>query len=156
MAQILGTGLQRAGRNSRISCEGQNLNLTKWDVGWTVGDEDTTNFGSQTAVIGATLGSNIYMSSEGIFTISDFEWSLSGLWDAGANPVDITSVPGIFPRDDLANLLFFVTTVGVAPDWDFEYARVRSSKNGTEVKGTVSFEASGKNQGLVSIPTGSD
>jgi hypothetical protein len=151
--QTLGTGYQRSGRNSRIAIgsnsAGTSLALAKWEVTWDTGDQDTTNFTSQQA--------NNHMATEGIYDVDEFPWSMDGDWDANNifcnNITSPASFPGIFPRDDLANLYFIINTNdSPTPYWLYPYARVRSAKNGTAVKEKVSFSASGKNQGLVTVP----
>ncbi len=139
MAEILGTGIQRAMKNSRVSSQSTSLAFAQWDVTLTGDDLDTANFESE--------GLN-----EGILGFEGADWNCGGDWDAGTNPYD--DPPGFYPRDDLNDLLFY-ENVTDAVLWDFPYARVRSSNNGGDIKGKVTFKASGKSQGPFNVPTGS-
>lgn len=112
---------------------------SKFDVDYTTNDLDTVNFESSGY-------------GEGISSILDASLSFGGDWDAGANPYD--NPPGIYPRDDLPNLRFY-TNVSDGQNWLFTYARLRSARNGSEVRGKVTFEASGMNQGSFTAPSGS-
>jgi hypothetical protein len=139
MAQELGTGTQRAGKNSRVQVNAVNLNQASWNVDYQGGDGDTTNFESGGY-------------EEGIACVLSASWSVDGNWDAGDNPFD--DPPGLYVRDDLQDLYFY-ENVSDAVLWDFPYARVRSAKNGANVTGVVTFGSSGKNQGEFDLPTGS-
>ncbi len=139
MAQILGTGYQRSGKLSRVTADGSALVHSKWNANWQGDDLDTVNFES----VGV---------DEGILGIEWVDLSFGGDWDAHDNPLD--DPPGLFPRDDLPDLNFYVNTTD-AVYWNFPYARLRSANNSTEVKGKVAFECSGKNQGDWNPPTGS-
>ena len=139
MAQILSTGYQRSGKNSRVITNGTTLNFAKYDVDSSGDDQDTTNFESDGV-------------EEGILGVQLATISFGGDWDAHANPYD--DPPGLYPRDDLPNTYFYPNvTDGLY--WLFPYARIRSATNGSEVRGKVSFNASGKNQGPFTDPTGS-
>lgn len=139
MAEILNTGKQRSGKNSRVTVGGTPLVNNRWNVNYKGDDLDTVNFESE------GLG-------EGILGIEECDLSFGGDWDAGANFFD--DPPGIYPRDDLADLQFTENTTDNV-FWDFPYARLRSATNGAEVRGKVSFEASGMSQGPFVLPTGS-
>lgn len=118
---------------------GTQLAFAKWDVNFAVKDLDTTNFESNGF-------------GEGISGIEQADLSFGGDWDAGQNPMD--NPPGIYPRDDLANLDFYENVTDNV-FWNFPYARLRSCKNGASVDGKVTYEASGMSQGLTVQPTGS-
>jgi hypothetical protein len=139
MAQIIGTGKQRAGKNSRINVGATRIVGQRWNVTWKGDDLDTVNFESGGL-------------EEGILGIEGLEWSMAGDWDAGTNPFD--DPPGLYPRDDLAGLEFYENVTDNV-GWDLTYARVRSATNGAEVRGKVSFEASGMSQGSFTPPAGS-
>lgn len=77
-----------------------------------------------------------------------------GDWDAHTNPYG--QPPGLYPRDDLAGLIFYESRDGLDNIfYNFPFARIRSSVNGGEVHGKVTFNTSGKSQGIFTIPTGS-
>lgn len=132
-------GKQRAGKNSRVKVGATVLNFAEWSVNIKGDDLDTTNFedgGRETGTIGVDV----------------CEWSLKGDWDAGNNWID-PDPPGFVPRDDLEDLRLIVN---VADDvfWDFPVSRVLSATNSTQVRGKVSFDASGKSNGAYTLPTG--
>lgn len=138
---LLGTGYQRSGKNSRVVVGGTTLNQSRFDVTLNGDDLDTTNFES------GGYG-------EGILGIQECDASFGGDWDAGDNPIDANGdPPGLYPRDDLADLQLY-QNVTDATYWDFGYFRIRSARNGSEVRGKVSFECSGKSQGIFVLPTG--
>lgn len=139
MAEILSTGKQRAGKGSRVSVGSENLAFAKWSTNYKGDDLDTVNFESEGY-------------DEGILSVIGVEISFGGSWDAGNNPYD--DPPGLFPRDDLTGLAFFENVTDNV-GWEFPYARLRSANNGVEVKGLVSFDASGMSQGAFTPPTGS-
>lgn len=62
--------------------------------------------------------------------------------------------PGLYPRDDLATVLFY-TSILDNVFWTFPYIRLRSATNGSDVKGKVSFNCAGKNQGPFTSPSAS-
>lgn len=139
MAQILATGFQRSMKDSQVNVGSTSLAFAQWDVTYTGDDLDTGNFESG--------GLN-----EGILGFEGCDWNCGGDWDAGTNPYD--DPPGFYPRDDLTDLGFVENTTDDV-GWLFDYARVRSSNNGGDVKGKVTFKASGKSQGTFTVPTGS-
>lgn len=132
-------GLFRAGKGSRISADGVNILGESFDVNRTGEDIDTTCFetgGEDQGTIGPTAT----------------EWSFRGKWNAAQNPFD--SPPGIYPRDDLPNLLFY-PSVADGTVAEIAFARVLSSRVGSEIRGAVTMEASGKSNGGITLPTGS-
>ena len=135
-------GKQRAGKNSRTTVVATNLKTNSWKVTWRADDLDTTNFESAGAEQG-TIGP--------IGT----DWTLSGDWDAGVNWYD--SPPGLYPRDDLGAITIYenlADNIGHSLPTN----RVISAENGAEVRGKVTFSATGKAQGVtkaVGLPTGS-
>lgn len=133
MAQILGTGHQRSGKNARIKCgaNGDALRNNTWNVNETADMLDTVNFESGEF-------------DEGVTGIRAAEWSMRGAWDNSRK--QIGDPPGIYPRDDLVSLIFYTNTSDNV-SWTFPFARVRSATNGAEVRGLVTFEGSGMNQG---------
>ncbi len=139
MAEVLGTGKQRAGKNSRVSVGADDLTMAKWSVDSKADMGDTTNFESGGF-------------DEGITEILSADISFGGNWDAGDNPFD--DPPGLYPRDNLPDVSFYENTTDDV-GWDFEFVRIRSARNGAEVRGLVTFEVSGSNQGEFASPTGS-
>ena len=129
---------QRAGKNSRIQIGVSNLRYAEWEVNDQGDDIDGTNFESG----GFT---------EGLVGSNEATWTLRGQWDANLNPYE--NPPGLVPRPDLGGLKFY-ENVTDAMMWDFELARVLSSRNGAVVRQSVTFEASGKNQGSYTRPNG--
>lgn len=138
MSNLLGTGKQLAGKNSKILVDNTVMNHSSWLANYRTGDIDLTNFDSAT-------------NSEGIKTLNKVELSFGGDWDALSNPYD--DPPGLFPRDDLPNLKFYHEATGTVL-WDFEFARIRSASNGAEVRGKINFSCSGMSQGAFLIPAG--
>ncbi len=142
MAFVTGTGFQLAAKNSRVSAGGANLANARWQVQFQAEDLPTENFTS--------IGKN-----EGILGFIGLTWTTSGDWDANTPPYSLVAPPGFFPRDDLRLLAFYESYAGTqALSYNFPYARVRSSTNGAEVKGKVTFEASGMSQGDAFLPGG--
>lgn len=143
--QLLGTGKQRAGKESRILVGSQALTWASWEVAMSADDLPTVNFESYDL---ATLESY----DEGLHGPLGAELSGGGDWDAGTNPLG--SPPGLYVRDDLGTTSFFPSRIDAVP-WIFTFIRVRSATVGTEVTGKVSFRFGGRNQGKFTWPTGS-
>lgn len=129
----------RAGKNSRVSVNSTTLYMDSWSVTEQGDDLDATTFESGGA-------------EEGIIGIFSVQWSFSGSWDAGRNSYD--DPPGLYPRNDLSALRLY-ENLSDNIGWYFSTARVLSSRNGAQVRQKVTFEASGKNQGTYTRPTGS-
>lgn len=89
---------------------------------------------------------------QGTIGIIGCDWDSKGDWQAHNNFYD--QPPGIFPRDDLKNVLLY-ENVADNVFWNFYWNRVLSAKNGNPVRGLVSFEWSSKTNGFFSPPTGS-
>lgn len=136
-------GHQRAGKNSRVQVVATNLRMANWRTTARGDDLDTTNMESSGHEQG-TIGTDVE------------EWELGGDWDAQQNAFD--SPPGLFPRDDLGAIKFYLN-VSDNVFHSLATNRVLSSENGAEVKGKVTFRSSGKSQGCAlsgtSLPTGS-
>jgi hypothetical protein len=143
--QIIGTGKQRAGKTSRVLVGATPLTFASWEVGLEGEDFPTVNFESYNVAAQETF-------DEGIMGALASSIRFGGDWDAGTNPLD--EPPGLYPRDDLASLGLQVSRLdGVG--WSFPYARLRSATCGADVKGKVTFNCSGKNQGPFTYPAGS-
>ncbi len=151
------TGHQRAGKLSRISVGASNQALTfaSWDIDMRLQDLPTPNFESF-STLGSFLSSNTAPVStgdtydEGISGVRETDLSFGGDWDAGANPVDAVgapNAPGLYPRDDLANLQFDANRLDSITNATFPWARIRTSRVGTSVGGKVTFTCTGKSQG---------
>lgn len=144
--QLIGTGKQRAAKTSRVAVGVQNLTFASWEVNLTGDDYDTVNFESFN-LAGFGGGQSF---GEGILGPVEGDIKFGGDWDAGvaafANP------PGLYPRDDLAAVAFYTSRLD-AVSWAFPYIRVRSSVNGGEVRGKVTFNCSGKSQGIFTPPS---
>lgn len=150
--QILGTGNQRASKASRIQANGVLLTYASWDVSIEGEDAPTTNFQSY-------VNADAESYSEGLHGPLEAKLRFGGDWDAAANPVDKNAAPGLYPRDDLANLLFVTSRIDLI-QWSFRYARIRQSHNSANVRGggsgqNVAFDVSGMNQGSWTWPAGS-
>jgi hypothetical protein len=143
--QLIGTGKQRAAKTSRVLIGAQALTFASWEVTLNGEDYDTTNFESYNAIAGQTYG-------EGILGPVECDLKFGGDWDAGPNPLG--SPPGLYPRDDLQNVYFYTSRIDMV-FWTFPYVRIRSSVNGGEVRGKVTFNTSGKSQGPFTFPTAS-
>ena len=143
--ELLGTGTQRSGKASRITIGADILTFTNWKVDQQVNDLETTNFTSYDETTDASYG-------EGITGIDVCNITFGGAWDASANPYD--DPPGLYPRDDLADVAFYTNIVDNV-SWVFDYIRLRSTSNGAEVSGLVTFTCSGMSQGIYTQPTGS-
>jgi hypothetical protein len=131
-------GKQRAGAGSRIRIGGAvNLNGNSWDCDRTGDDLDTTNFESQG-------------EEEGIIGVKASPFNYSGDWDAGANWFG--NPPGIFVRADGPSHQFFFS---VADNTGILLPGVRllSTRNSAQVRGKVTFNASGRSQGSAGIPS---
>lgn len=143
MAEILNTGFQRSGKGSRISVAGQALYYARFQASWEAEDLDTVNFGSYNAPTDQTL-------DEGIMGVESSAFSGGGDWPA--NQVPFVPPPGIFPRDDLADLAL-ILNVNDDQEFNYPFARIRSANCSTAVRDKVTFEFSGKNQGVFLVPT---
>ena len=144
MAQILATGFQRAAKTSRVEVGiGTFLNFASWEAAETGVDLPTTNFGSYDVVRAETF-------AEGIMGVLGCELKFGGAWDANFRPT--ANPPGLYPRDDLANVRFTTSrTDGTV--WAFTYVRIRSVTNSGEVNGLVLFSVTdAKNQGAFTRP----
>lgn len=138
--QLLGTGKQRSAKTCRIAVGSgpQHLTFASFEVNMKGDDLPTVNFESYNVSDANTF-------DEGILGKIGCDLRFGGDWDAGTTP--IPDPPGLYPRDDLSNLLFIVNRTD-STQWDFPYARLRSSTNGGEVNGKVTFQCSGMNQGF--------
>lgn len=135
-------GKQRAGKNSRVQIVATNLRMANWRCTTRGDDLDTTNFESAGA-------------DQGTIGVEVSEWTCGGDWDAGINHYD--SPPGLYPRDDLGAMKFY-ENVSDNVAHNISMNRVISAENGAEVRGKVTFSATGKSQGVLisaSRPTGS-
>lgn len=149
MSQLLGTGYQRAGKNSRIEIGTTILAMSSWDITENGDDLDTANFTSA-GLSQASPNSTAF--GEGILGFQQIAWNLGGNWDAHMAMYD--DPPGLYVRDDLGLVKFFENVND--NDYVFmNYARVRSSNNGAEVKGLVTFKASGMSNGPYTLPVSS-
>lgn len=130
----------RAAKGSRVIVESTTLNKSKWDLDIHGDDLDTTNF---------ECGG----IDQGTIGIIGIDWTIGGNWDSSAN--NYADPPGLFPRDNLGAVVLY-ENVADAIFWNLTPTnRVLSSKNGAEVRGLVTLEASGKINGSgYSAPTG--
>jgi hypothetical protein len=151
MAQILATGYQRAAKSSRVSVGGTALAFASWSAQVQGDDIVTDNFLSYDEAAAQAY-------HEGILGFIGCDGSYGGDWDASLNPVDYDAVapPGLYPRDDLADVEFYTSIVDSITPWSFPYQRIRSSNCGAEVNNEVTFTAGYKSQGPFSFPTGSE
>ncbi len=156
MAEILNTGFQRAAKASQVFVDSNvELAFASWKTTTKVEDLNTTNFSS--------FDTNTQQSfDEGISAIMGCDVQFGGDWDANATPfgTDTTfpsgagNPPGLYPRDDLANV-FFVVNRNDQSQWVFPYVRLRQSENSGEVRQKVLFNCTGMNQGIFSYPVSS-
>ncbi len=151
MAQpLLNTGHQRAAKSAAIRIVGGIfLDYASWNVSLSGDDLDTVNFES----FSNDGTGNSY--SEGILGILRADFDFGGDWDAGRNAYG--NPPGLYPRDDFADLNLFIsspTSPFGQQGWFFQWSRIRTSKNGGVVQGKVTFSATGINQGGFRYPLG--
>ncbi len=149
MAEILATGYQRAMKSSRVSVDNIALAFASWAANVMGDDIDTGNFESFDITTGHSY-------NEGILGFIGCSGDYGGDWDANRNPVDLDAAtpPGLYPRDDLPNVLFYTSIIDDVL-WSFPYQRIRSANCGGDVKTEVTFTAGYQNQGIFSFPTGS-
>jgi len=143
--ELLGTGIQRAAKTSKVLVSTQPLTFASYEASLTGDDLQTVNFQSYDNARQETF-------DEGIMGVLYCAVRFGGDWDAGTNPLD--DPPGLFPRDDLPHVQFFTDFLD-AVDWDFPLIRVRTATNGGTVKDKVTFDVDGKNQGPFDHPAGS-
>jgi hypothetical protein len=158
MATILATGYQRAGKGSSVIVGTTPLVFASYSSVAKGDDLGTENFDDFDGV-------NSY--SEGMLGFLHCDWTCGGDWDMHRNPIDLSAgpntIPAMYPRDDLPGLRFVLSNGSnnlenlneSSCNWSFAYARVRSSTNGSDVKGKVTFTGSGMNQGKFLFPSGS-
>jgi hypothetical protein len=128
----------RPGKYSRVMVGANAIWAKDAPVTFEGGDLDTVTFendGFDTGTIG------IYAAGS----------TVRGIWNADDNVFD--EPPGIYPRDDLADVNIFLNVTD-STFWDFPFMRVISSNSGTAVRDLVSFDFHVKNQGIFTPPTG--
>lgn len=129
-------GSMRAAKGSRVSVGGTPLTKSEWDVTYRGDDLDTTNFESGGV-------------EQGLIGVLGADWNAGGDWDAARPAFGV--IPGMYPREDLANLQLY-TNVSDGHAWAFPLARVISARNGAQVRQKVTLSGSGKGQGNFSLP----
>jgi len=141
----LSSGSQRAGKGSRIMIgavgNGTALNFASWDLTENTEELPTTNYESYNTTAGDSY-------DEGIHGPVELAIRFGGDWDAAANP--FASAPGLFVRDDLANINFFINRLDNTY-WYLQWMRVRTAHNSSDVHGKVLFDVTGKSQGLFTV-----
>jgi len=153
---LLGTGIQRAGKSSRVVTEGETLAFSSWQVTASAKELETLNFTSfvQSAYSGdgETPGQSY---EEGIMGPLSAKFSFGGDWDAGTNPLDITAPPGLYPRDNLSDTFLYENVIDDVL-WQFSWARIRGAINGAQADSKVTFSVSdASSQGAFIMPIGS-
>lgn len=136
-------GHMRIGKNSDVVVEGDSLNFATWRTTDHADDINTTHFNS--------------ISDQGTVGVEGVDWNMGGQWDAATNAYD--DPPGLYPRDNLG-LVKFYENVNDNVFWSLASNRVLSAENGAEVRDKVTFNATGKSNGVTllvgtSRPTGS-
>ena len=143
---------QRAAKTSSIEVDGLSLAFASWKANVTAQDLPTNNFLSYDSANGMAY-------DEGILGFIGCTGDFGGDWDASHNPIDFTGLvtpPGLYPRDDLPNVFFYVSAVDAnAQFFEFPYMRIRQSTTGADVKGLVTFTCSYMSQGAFDFPTSS-
>lgn len=132
-------GHQRAGKGARWSVGATLLRFGKWDCKRRADDLPTDNFESGG-------------EEQGTIGFAGTDWNGDGFWDAQQNAFD--TPPALFPQDSLATLKFYLN-VADNVFWSIATARVLSAGNSVDCKQLVGFNASGKSNGGVVLPTGS-
>ena len=151
MPAILSTGAQRAAKLSRISVGGMNLAMASWEATMTGADLPTVNFESYNAVQAETF-------DEGLMGVVSCNGRYGGAWDAGGGGAGgskfTADPPGLYPRDNLATVLFYVSRAGFdGTAWNFPYQRIRGVGISAAVEGLVLFNVTDfKNQGRFVYP----
>ena len=141
---LLGTGKQRAAKTSRVGVGATFLCFSSYSATLEGEDFVTVNFESYNVAAGQTY-------DEGILGKIMSKVSFGGDWDAGTNPYG--TPPGLYPRDDLANVTLFASRLD-GTDWAYPYLRVRTTTNSGDVGGKVTFSVgSAMNQGPFTFPT---
>lgn len=128
-------GQFRAAKNSRITISGTPLNFASWDLTRAATDLDTNTFEDQG-------------EDQGTIGIARTEYSMGGNWDAGAPPFN--SPPGIFPRDNLPDTKLYENVTDNVFN-DIPLSRVLSARNGAKLDGLVTFDASCKSNGGITL-----
>ena len=142
--QLVGTGTQRAARNSRVTVGGQALAFASWEAAMTSNDLPTVNFESYNVADDVTY-------SEGVGGIVNCEAKFGGAYDAGSRPM--ATPPGLYPRDNLASVVF-ITSRTDGTQWAFTYMRIRTVTNSGMVEQLVLFNVTdAKNQGRFTFPS---
>lgn len=136
---------QRAAKAARVQVGADFLTYSSWKVDVSGDDLETTNFESYVLADDTTY-------KEGVLGPIECAVDFGGDWDAGTNPLD--NPPGLYPRDDLADVSLIVNRTD-ATMWDFPYVRLRGASSGGEVGGKVTFTCTGKSQGPFVFPIGS-
>ncbi len=122
------------------------LAFSSWKADVSGKELETTNFNSYVLASDTSF-------EEGILGTLGCATSFGGDWDAGDNPLD--DPPGLFPRDDLADVKYVVNQTD-ANFWDFAYMRLRTASSGANsANDKITFECSGMNQGPFIFPIGS-
>lgn len=140
---LLGTGTQRAAKTSRVQVGGTFLTYASYEAKAMGADLPTTNFESYNVPRAETF-------AEGIMGVLSSDFSFGGAWDAGTKPTG--NPPGLFPRDDLANVNLLTSRLdGTA--WSYTFARIRGVTNSGAVEQLVLFNVTdAKNQGPFTYP----
>jgi hypothetical protein len=154
---ILATGNQVASKTSRVILGATSglgtgpgavaLCMASWESNAQGEMFDTTNFESYNATFNPAFP-NTY--DEGVIGKIWSDLSFGGSWDASFSPYNV--IPGVVPRDNLAGLCLLNDRLTGAPGWYFPYSRIMQARNGGEISGLVTFQASGKNQGPFTFP----
>lgn len=132
-------GKIRSGKGGRITVGATNVTLAEWSLTRKGEDIDTVSFES--------LGED-----QGTIGVTSTDYSVKGDWDAAQNRWE--SPPGFYPRDDLASVkLYENVTDNIFHS--ITQSRVLSAENGAQVRGKVTFSASCKSNGGVTLATGS-
>jgi hypothetical protein len=133
-------GHQRSGKGSRSSINGVNLRGTNFDVTRRADDIDTTNYecnGEEQGTVGV-VGTDV---------------NYEAYWDSQENPIDSGQAPGIYPRDNLPNVILYLNLTD-AIAWNAALCRVLSSNTSAPVRGIVGFKSTMKSNGGCLLPTG--
>jgi hypothetical protein len=158
VAQILNTGYQRAAKTSQVIIGilgggGTALAMASWAVDMTSVDLPTVNFNSYNTSGSTVTAFGVGQTfDEGISGVLGANIDFGGDWDAHVALIS-PNPPGLYPRDDLQNVQLVPSRLdSVNQFWDFLYMRLRTTRNGCEVNGKVTFAVSGKNQGPFTPP----
>lgn len=126
----------RAGKDSAATVGGTLMAVEQWSSKYSGDKLPTNNFESNGL-------------REGLIGFVGLAWSLKGSWDATENP--LADPPGLFPRDDGANMTL-TTNVTDGSHFSMPLWICSDSDVASTATGLVTFDANGESQGNFTVP----